>query len=263
MMSGGRIEHSIVNGTEGKICSRCGHFYPLEFYYFSKITSDGLRSACKACERRDNAAAYAKNPQYHQERIAKWRSEHPERIKKVIRLRYMSEKRKAWCREWRKRNPEKIKEYSKRRNAKYAANGYWSRVGKEKRTGPNREKYLAISRRATAKRRSTFRGVLDHRMNTALRLALNGSKDHRKWSDSVGYSTSELIARLNETMPAGYSWNRINELHIDHIIPKSFFQYTNPDDDQFRECWGLNNLQLLPAIENIKKSNRVAISQGG
>ena len=254
---GRRIFHIFIDGIESKRCSKCKQALPIDEYYASKITSDRLRSTCIGCDRRGNAAAYAAHPEYHQARIDKWKREHPERMAEINRERWLSDERKAWQREYRKQHPEKVKESTKRKNAKYTANGYWAGKSKERRQGPNRNIYLAMTRRSTAKIRMTAHGVIDHRMETALRLALKGRKNNRKWCDLVGYSVNDLISRLNETMPDGYSWDRINELHIDHIRPKSLFHYESVNDDCFRECWALENLQLLPAIENLKKNNRM------
>ncbi|GAI73524.1 unnamed protein product, partial [marine sediment metagenome] len=36
------------------------------------------------------------------------------------------------------------------------------------------------------------------------------------------------------------------DLHIDHIIPKSAFNFTKPEHTDFKRCWALDNLRLLP-----------------
>lgn len=120
----------------------------------------------------------------------------------------------------------------------------------------NLQKYWAM-RRAMGKRPPTIKAILDDRMCTAIRRAILTGKNGRKWSDLVDYSVSDLIGRLSDTMPQGYSWERIGEMHIDHIIPKSLFKYESENDLKFKECWALANLQLLPAMENISKGNRI------
>jgi hypothetical protein len=44
--------------------------------------------------------------------------------------------------------------------------------------------------------------------------------------------------------------------HIDHIKPRSLFTYTSIEDEQFKKCWALSNLQPLEALENIRKGNK-------
>ena len=70
---------------------------------------------------------------------------------------------------------------------------------------------------------------------------------------------SDLIKRLKLTMPEGYCWEDYinNKLHIDHIIPVSVFNFTKPEDIDFRNCWALSNLRLLQARENLRKSDKL------
>jgi len=60
-------------------------------------------------------------------------------------------------------------------------------------------------------------------------------------------------------MPAGYTWDDflVGKLHIDHIIPKSAFKYSSPNDLNFQKAWALSNLQLLPVKKNLKKGTRI------
>jgi hypothetical protein len=48
------------------------------------------------------------------------------------------------------------------------------------------------------------------------------------------------------------TWTR----QIDHIIPQSTFHYTSMDCQEFRNCWSLNNLRPLSALQNIKDGDR-------
>lgn len=100
---------------------------------------------------------------------------------------------------------------------------------------------------------------LNRRMTSAIGRALKGNKSGRKWENLIGYTLNELIKRLQQTMPKGYDWQDYlqGKLHIDHIIPKSIFNYTKPEHPDFKRCWELNNLQLLPAKENVTKDNKI------
>lgn len=81
------------------------------------------------------------------------------------------------------------------------------------------------------------------------------SKQGRTWPELVGYTIVELEARLKATMPAGYTWADYLDglLQIDHIIPASVFNFTSPDDIDFKRCWALANLRLLTKEDNYAK----------
>lgn len=100
---------------------------------------------------------------------------------------------------------------------------------------------------------------LNHRMSSAIGRSIKGNKNSRHWEDLVGYTLKDLIEHLKKTLPEGYSWNDYlkGKLHIDHKIPKSMFNYTKFEHPDFKRCWALNNLQLLPAKENVTKDNKI------
>lgn len=53
------------------------------------------------------------------------------------------------------------------------------------------------------------------------------------------------------------NWNNYGSYWvIDHKKPKSLFKYYNPEDQAFRDCWCLANLQPLEVKENLNKSNK-------
>jgi len=82
-------------------------------------------------------------------------------------------------------------------------------------------------------------------------------KQGRKGKSLVGYSIEELMDHLENLFLPGMSWDNRDKWHIDHIIPRSAFKITSPDDDEFKECWSLNNLQPLWAKHNISKGNKL------
>jgi hypothetical protein len=116
-------------------------------------------------------------------------------------------------------------------------------------------KYRIIQKRSETKIRKTIKGNLDHRMATAVRLALIHGKQGRSWESLVGYSVNELKLHLEKHFQQGMSWVKFLEgkIHIDHIKPKCAFSYEKAVDKEFKECWSLDNLQPLWAIDNFKK----------
>ena len=114
-------------------------------------------------------------------------------------------------------------------------------------------------KRCYVEKRKDIKFVLNNRISCSIRDNLKREKKGRHWGGLVGYSISDLIKRLKSTMPEGYTWQDFIEgkLHIDHKIPISAFNYTKPEHIDFKRCWALSNLQLLPKGENLRKSNKL------
>lgn len=108
-------------------------------------------------------------------------------------------------------------------------------------------------RNANKKYKTDLKHQLNHKMKVAIYISLKrSSKKSRHWEDLVGYTLKKLEKRLQETMPKSYDWQDFMEgkLHVDHIIPISAFNFTKPEHLDFKRCWSLDNLRLLPAEEN-------------
>lgn len=100
---------------------------------------------------------------------------------------------------------------------------------------------------------------LTGRIRSAISLSLKSNKPRGSWELIVGYNVNDLTKHLIKTMPKGYNWeDYINtKLVVDHIIPISAFNFSKPEHINFKRCWALSNLRLLPARENILKSNKL------
>jgi len=99
---------------------------------------------------------------------------------------------------------------------------------------------------------------LNQKMSRTIGHSLKGNKKGLKWESLINYNLSNLIKHLEKTMPKSYTWKDFldGKLHIDHIIPISFFNFTKPEDIDFERCWALKNLRLLPAKENLRKGKK-------
>lgn len=95
--------------------------------------------------------------------------------------------------------------------------------------------------------------LLNMRLRVQIRKALKGSKAGRAWESMVGYTVNDLKNHLHRQLPKGATLNDLfgGKLHIDHIIPKSAFDITKPDE--LRACWALSNLRPLAVRENMRK----------
>lgn len=122
---------------------------------------------------------------------------------------------------------------------------------KRKTDKDRRDRYNAYTRKALAlspnKRISAHFSTLIHR-------ALGKNKAGRSWKTFVDYTLEELMAHLERQFLPGMSWDNKGDWHIDHIIPRSSFEYESPDDPEFKQAWALTNLRPLWAVDNIRKN---------
>jgi len=85
----------------------------------------------------------------------------------------------------------------------------------------------------------------------------NGNKNGRGWQKLVGYTVNDLKRHLEKQFTPGMSWENFGEWHIDHVIPKSVFNFTEPEHEDFKRCWSLKNLQPLWATDNLSKGSKL------
>ena len=101
--------------------------------------------------------------------------------------------------------------------------------------------------------------IINNRISSLINSSLKGNKAGRHWENLVGWTLIDLIRRLKKTIPQGYCWQDCfnGKLQIDHILPRRIFQFKTPEDKEFKQCWSLYNLRLLPAKENILKNANI------
>ena len=199
-----------------KRCNKCGEIKLETEFYKNKGSKDGLLGACKTC---------------CNEQVREWRENNPEKVKEYVKkwAKNNPGKNKNRCKKWRENNPEKVKEQRRR-------------------------KYIKL------------RKILSYKINNAIsggvQRSLKGNKNGMHWENSTGYTLEELMAHLEaqfEDWMTWENWGKISKKkrtwNIDHIKPQSLFNFTSVDDKEFKECWALENLQPLEAMENIIKSN--------
>lgn len=124
----------------------------------------------------------------------------------------------------------------------------------------NYRKYQNAYRKKKAKYRTDPKYNLSARMRGALRQALKRkglgvSAKNAPTFTLLGYSREELYCHIESffTEENGYSWDNMDEWHIDHIRPISSFEFNSTDDPEFKACWALDNLQPLWAPDNLSK----------
>ena len=206
------------------------------------------------------------------------------------------EEKKKYHREWQIKNSEYLREWRKKWSKTEAGKKYskyqteyhrkWleTEAGKrysialrKKRMTKVRKKYLEcqhkwriknpeyqrewIKTEAGEKHLSSQRENPKYRLNnsiaSSIRHALKKEKAGRRWEILVGYTLKDLANHLESLFDDKMSWQNYGSYWwIDHIKPKSLFNYTMAEDSEFKKCWALANLQPMEKIANISKGNK-------
>ena len=137
-----------------------------------------------------------------------------------------------------------------------------------KRIDPNPNKrlfnYQVKYDRLNPSKRITERRQLDnsYKFKTNVSSLLRYSLKNKKNGSTtrilciLGYTIKDLQNHLESKFLPGMTWDNYGDWHIDHIRPTSSFLIKNVYDDDFKQCWALNNLQPLWAKDNIRKGSK-------
>jgi hypothetical protein len=82
-----------------------------------------------------------------------------------------------------------------------------------------------------------------------------GGRKAFKTVELLGCSIAEVRAHLESKFTDGMTWENVGKWHIDHIVPCSSFDLTDPE--QQKRCNHYTNLQPLWAWQNLAKSDTV------
>jgi len=222
--------------SSSKHCTRCGELKEFgEFYnthqHVNGKTYYGKASYCKACIRIIREWQYSKG--------LDWNRNNPERRRENFRRYNQSPRRRAWRQEYRLKNKERM-----------AAN-----LRRWRATDPD---WKAKQNIYQQKRREDLQIRLSTKFSNSIYKSIRRAKNGYLWESLVGYTLADLRAHLEAQFVQGMTWDNYGTWHIDHKIPISWWQFRNPEDSEFKQCWALCNLQPMWAEENMKKSNRRA-----
>jgi hypothetical protein len=213
-----------------KICRICERELPIELFFKrrdKRVEGEAItyRSECKVCCGVRSAKYQNENPDRKKEYSRKYRKNNLEVVQK------REEK-------WRLQNPAKMRAFRKK----------WEDNNTEKR-----RTYLRDW--GNNKYHTDVSFNVRNRMSGLIRNSLKGIVKKKRWESLVDYSKVDLVRQLQKTMPKGYTWNDYlnGNLHIDHIIPVTAFNITDERCMDFKYCWSLKNLRLLPAHDNLVK----------
>lgn len=134
-----------------------------------------------------------------------------------------------------------------------------SRYGKIYRETHKKE----IANRKKIDHREKYNTNIKFRIKQSIKTLINKklkkrllSKNNKSTFTILPYTIEDLMSHLEKQFKPGMSWNNRNKWHIDHKKPDSLFEYTSTNDEEFKKCWALENLQPLWALENLQKYNK-------
>lgn len=105
---------------------------------------------------------------------------------------------------------------------------------------------------------ATPRGKIDAAISSGVSRGIRcGSKCGRRSFALIGYSLDELMSHLEAQFEPWMTWGNYGFYgwHIDHIKPLAAFDYSTPDDPEFKAAWALDNLRPLGAEANWSKGS--------
>lgn len=156
--------------------------------------------------------------------------------------------------------------YLVNRDTKLAKNAKWKKNNADKRRAADKKWDAENIDKVRAKARKHYHKVckdphfrINDRMSSLVYHELRHNKQGRRWSQLVGYSVDDLKQHLESLFCDEMTWARFvkGEIHIDHIIPRSAFKFNSHNDEQFKKCWDLSNLQPLWAKDNYSKGAKI------
>jgi hypothetical protein len=125
------------------------------------------------------------------------------------------------------------------------------------------KKYMGYCYQCSGKRGYIFKaedGKLCRACYRPTRVAILKANIHKGMHifDMLGYNADQLKKHLESKFKDGMTWDNCGKWQIDHVIPDSWFKYSSIEDEEFKKCWALDNLQPLWADQNRKKSDLYA-----
>jgi len=231
-----------------KTCTKCKIEKELTSFGKTKQNKSGFNPSCKECASIANKAYIEKNPEKRKETCRKYHARNAEKLSAKSSDWYRENKEKAseTRKNWRLRNKEKdnadIAKYQKTHTEKLSiAAKIWQKNNKNK-CAEYASKYRAINPEKSAAARRLWASQNKHKIN---------EKKRRRYAYKM--QATPTWANKEKMQDFYFAANFLGMAtgefhHVDHIVPL-----------KSKYVCGLHceaNLRVLPALENLKKSNR-------
>lgn len=236
-----------------KHCPKCKRDLDLENFCKDRARKDGLACWCKNCNRIGNAASAKKHPDSVRARKARYFEKHKDRLiaERKERVAADPERFAGYIAKYREKNPDAQREadarcYAKNREARLARDKAKREANIEDYRRRERESYERTKEKRAIRMKAWARAnKAKISFYAAERRAAIGKRTP-KWLDDLDFQLIEAYYWHAEFMSE--STGVVH--HVDHIVPL-----------RGKTVSGLHvpwNLEVIPAIDNMKKGNRHA-----
>jgi hypothetical protein len=210
-----------------KFCIACKQNLELENFRSSSRTADGLQTKCKNCAKE---AAFRSKELYHSN--TEYRNKkNVASLKKYHSDPAFKEKLNKQRTENQKKQYHSDPAFKEKLNKQRSIN-----LLKQYHNDPKIKVHINIS--------------------SQIRSSLKDGKQGQSWESILGYTLADLMTHLELLFEEGMNWDNYGEWHIDHRMPKSWFNFETVYDVEFKKCWDINNLKPMWGSENIAKGNK-------
>jgi len=232
-----------------KKCNKCGEAKDLEMFVKSPKNRDGTRGTCKECSNKHKR----ENP--NKESKSKSDKKYREKNKVKIRAR-----QKIW--EANNKERTRLNHFNWRKD---------NVVYKKKISDSQKENRDVINKYKLAWHHDKYKNDPYYKVKLRMRGLIKRSftdlniKKNISSVSLLGYSYKTLIEHLNKGLFNVNDYLVRGDLHIDHIIPMSYFvrlskyKKDTPIEDIIKKANSLENLRIISRSDNLSKADKVCM----
>ncbi|HUS50460.1 MAG TPA: hypothetical protein VMZ91_09865 [Candidatus Paceibacterota bacterium] len=159
--------------------------------------------------------------------------------------------------EIRKKKKEYKKRYDENPENKKRAEDYRKRYNKRPEVRERKKLYQREKRKNIINK---FSANMSNHIYYALKNK-NISKNRIHYENLIINTIQEIIEHLEKNFSPDMTLANYGRKgwHIHHIVPLAFFEFTSPDDVEFKYCWSTDNLIPLWEEDNRNKGDKVTL----
>jgi len=249
------IDRSLITH---KVCSDCN--IDKDYSQYHKKTKNGrctVQARCKECMTEYKKKRYWSNRDAELAKLAKSRNK-PENI----------EQRKGYYEINKDAYKERAKKYQsdenkRQRKLKLSSERYFK--DRDKIRARHKANYMKPENKEKQRKRHKIRKETDiayvikirlrHRLRSKLKDINRRDCKYKSSLMLLGCDMQFFKQYIESKFTDGMSWDRLPEIHLDHIIPCDKFDLTKIEEQ--RKCFHYSNIQPLWWYDNLSKGNRI------